>query len=241
MVSIEAKEQVRLFLEKVDPEKFKERYRYLWLGLNLLILEIPLLLREKIEIEIEAYKNRENLSKFMYSKSNTLFLIDLCEREIARAWNNKDFRITKELVDFGVNKALILDPYGGIQLKKDNDEILRFSRENRRLITIFIYNIIRDKKITNPQAIYQYLVQSIQSSNYREIKNAVNTYRLQIPLKDYFLSLISLILRIRSSVRKTGTINATEIANDLDLHLPFGRKIISSIYNILKETFPEDY
>ncbi len=106
MVSIESKEQVKRFLQKINPEKFKEPYRYYWLGLNLMILGFPIYIRRKIEHAIEKYKVKNSLKKLIYSKRNVIFLKALYEKEFKISSNNKNSKIIKSLIDNEIKKSL---------------------------------------------------------------------------------------------------------------------------------------
>jgi len=241
MVTIEAKEQVKKFLEKVKPEKLKEPYRYYWLGLNLLILGTPIYVKREIEQTIEKFKVQNDIKKFQYSKRNTIFLIKLCKEKLKNILPSKNFTFLKSLIDFEIKKALTLNPYGGIHLKNQEDIILRMPSGIRDFICSLVYNILSKYKGINREETLSILIKEILKSNKNKLINALKTSRFNIALKKYFKSLILLLEKIIANLNNSETISPTRLANDSMLNLPFGRKVIERIINHLKNDFPEGF
>jgi len=239
MVTIEAKEQVKKFLKRIDPEKIKEPYRYYWLGLNLLILKTPIQVKRKIEQIIKKYKVENDIEKFQYSKRNTIFLKKLCEKELKDILPNIDSNVIKTLIDNEIRKALMLNPYGGIHLKQQEDKLLRIPSRIRNYVCSLIYKIISKNKDISTEPTISNLIKQILDSDNQHLIIALKTLRYNVALNEYFNSLVILIRKIKTLLRNQENISPTRIVNELNL--PFGRKVVYRVLNGLRNNFPEDF
>jgi hypothetical protein len=133
----------------------------------------------------------------------------------------------------------MLNPYGGIHLKEQEDKVLRIPSRIRNYVCSLIYKMISKNKDISVEKTLSDLIEQILDSDSQHLIIALKTLRYNIALNKYFNSLVILIKKIKTLLRNQESISPTRIANELNL--PFGRKSVSKILDGLRNNFPEDF
>ena len=103
-VDIAKKDSVKKFFQIVKPEKLKEPLLRLWIASKLIYLNASDTEQKIIRSKIKSWLQQNNKKLFGYSKENSLFLKNLCEKTL-------DINIEIDLINKTISKALELEKY----------------------------------------------------------------------------------------------------------------------------------
>jgi len=231
VVSIQAKDQVKKFIEVIQPKKweyrgekilrrigktYQEAFRYIESPYNLERAFIWKGLVEELGSIKKLIKNSHKIGEFTPTE--------------------KSFKIWMEklLTPLGYQKWLKYNT--NLIIDRENNQIQQFPQQLRILLCKNIYEMLLKYENENSKEMIQFLEAKINNSNLlRRLSFLLNNRKTRLLIIDYLSKLLRFVEEIKNDIDLGRDTNITLIKKDLDL--PFHRSHIKEITEYLKKRY----
>ena len=247
-VQIASKEHVQNFLRIVDPEKIKEPFRRIYLGTRLILANESADLINIAKIEIQKWNSLNKQKTLIYSKENTIFLRDLCERLFSKKGITEIYglrfngKFKDKMFDRALNAALSYAPYQ-LKLKKSSKDIYHFPLALRNQLCQYLFKILisSSTQLSNHELI-ELIKQKIYELKSIDMYEASTSFIYGRSITNYFKSLIFLIRYLIHLSKSSTPVVAKQVFDDIDNNPNWNQvhsydMVREIIYHLIK-TFP---